>query len=336
MNTSKSMRLLPLAAAILISACNNGGAPDTTPKTGVDGTYLFVSSPELYYGARSVGSSSEAVLELQNRGGDRYPLESIRVSGNNPDAFVSPILGDIVLEPAQALRIPIAFEPLSEGRKTATFEIDYKTIQLVDESVNQQEQAYYEASDLAEDGQYRASAERYNDYIDSDPVTINKRRAAIRIPVVQEADVYGDGRDSNLYMDALASRDRSDPEDALHALDTLLLLESDSFLADDAQYLKGYIALMDLNNPQLALREFQILTDSHPDSTYYDTAQYGAALSQQQLGNDKLAYVLLQELKSRHTGVSALGVDLPKDDLVSRLWFARASEALENLESASA
>jgi len=72
MNTSKSMRLLPLAAAILISACNNGG-----------------------------------VLELQNRGGDRYPLESIRVSGNNPDAFVSPILGDIVLEPAQALGWPI-------------------------------------------------------------------------------------------------------------------------------------------------------------------------------------------------------------------------------------
>ncbi len=325
-----SMRLAPLAVAVLISACSDSGTSDSASK-GVGGSYLFVSIPEIYYGARSVGSSSEEVLEIQNRAADRYSLESIRMVGDNPDSFVAPILDDVLLEPAQALRIPIAFEPLSEGRKTASFEVDFTTIQLVDESVNVQEQAYYEASDLAADGRYRASAERYEDYLKSDPVTVNKRRAAVRIPVVQEAELYGDGRDSTLYLDALAARERSDPEDALHALDTLIVLESDSYLADDAQYLKAYIALQDLNDPALALREFQTLTDTHPDSTYYDTAQYGAALAQQELGNDRLASVLLEDLKSRHTGISALGVDLPKDDLVSRLWFARASTALESL-----
>ena len=330
-------RIAPLAAALLIAACSGGGGGDnatkSAPKTGVNGTYLFLSAPDLYYSTINVGSVATETLEIQNRGGDRYPLESIRVTGTDADSFTTPIFGDIVLEPAQAVRIPISFEPLINGRKSATFEVDYSTIQLVDETVNEKEQTYYEAADLARQGNFRASAERFDDYLESDPeVAINKRRAAVRVPVIQEAQLYSEGRDASLYLDALAARDRSDPDDAILALETLIQLESDSYLADDAQYLKGYIALMDLNDSRMALREFKTLTDTYPDSTYYDTAQYGRAIAQERLGNDRVAYSLYQDLRERHVGVSALGVDLPKDDLVSRLWFDRASAAMNALE----
>lgn len=330
MNTTAMKRIGPLAAALFLAGCSGGGGTSTA-KTGVNGTYLYVSVADIYYGTRDVGSSSEETLEIQNRGADRYPLESIQVIGNDADAFVVPIYARIVLEPAQAVRVPVSFEPLSDGIKKATFEVAYTTEQLVDESVNVQEQTYYEAVDLGAANEYRASAARYQDYLDSDPVTVNRRRAAIRIPVVQEALTYGDGRDTTLYMDALAARDRSDPEDALQALDALLAFDSDSYLADDAQYLKAYIALMDLGNPGLALRELQKLIEEHPDSTYYDTAQYGTALAQQELGNDRLAYTIYEDIRSRHTGISALGVQLPKDDLVSRLWFQRASTAIDQM-----
>lgn len=330
-----------IAVLLLLSACGGGGggggggdtaAGESEARVGVNGTSLFVSAPDLYYSTVGIGDMTTQTLELQNRGGDRYPLEEIRVVGSDADAFRVPIYGDVVLEPAQAIRIPITFEPLSNGRKEAAFEVDFHTIRLVDESVNIQERTYYEAADLARDGEYRESAERFGDYLASKPVIdVNKRRAALRMPVVQEAEVYAEGRDATLYLDALAARDREDTEDALFVLDTLIQLEADSYLADDAQYLKGYIALMDMNDPRLALREFKLLVDTYPDSNYYDTAQYGRALAQQQLGNDLLAYELLEDLKTRHTGLSALGVDLPKDDLVSRLWFDRANTAMESL-----
>lgn len=336
MHRRRTILIASLGAGALLAACGGGGSGGggAGSKVGVNGTYLFVSVPNYYFGTRDVGTVSTETIEIQNRGGDAYPLKSIAIRGKDADEFSLPFYDEIVLQPAQAIRVPLSFEPLDGGRKFASLDIDYDTIQLVDESVNLQEQAYYEASDLAKDGQFRAARRSYGAYLESDPVTVNRRRAAIRVPVVKEAEFYGEGVDSQLYVEALDARDRGTPEEAIIALDSLLLTHSDGFLGDDARYLKAYIALMDLDDPTTALREFQELARAYPDTTYRDTALYGEAIAQERLGNDRLALSIYEDLLARHTGIDALGIQLPKDDLVSRLWFERASRAIEALAAA--
>jgi hypothetical protein len=77
----------------------------------------------------------------------------------------------------------------------------------------------------------------------------------------------------------------------------------------------------------------QQLRKEYPDSTYYDTALYSEAMAEQAIGNDAVAREILLDLKYRHTGIEALGIALPKDNLVSRLWFERATDALESFKA---
>jgi len=308
----------------------NKPAEDDVPPAG---PYLNVSPPEFYYSTLAVGTDATQEIEIQNRGANRYPLDAVVLRGDDADDFRIPVYGEVILEPAQAIRVPVTFAPLDEGRKLASLEIDYRTIVQAAPAASRLEQTYYEASDLAQRGRLNESRAGYEAYLDGEPATINRRRAAIRVPIVQEAQNYGEGDDSRLYLQALEERDKDNPTVALLALDALMLDDPDSFLADDAQYLKGYVALMDLDDPALALREFRILLETWPDSTYYDTALYGEAIAQERLGNDALAADLYRQLRERHTGVAALGVRLPKDDLVARLWFGRASAALDALNA---
>jgi len=336
-----SVRLAGAAGLALLAGCSGGGggggggttaAKPGTPTVPAEGSYLHVGPADFYYGTQPVGGSRTQQIEIQNRGADRYPLEALVLTGTDADDFTMPFYDEVTLEPAQAIRVPVTFAPLDDGRKLASLDIEYRTIVQADPEASQREQAYYEASDLARRGELATSRARYEDYLEAEPATVNKQRAAMRVPIVQEAENYGDGDDSRLYLEALESRDKDNPTMALIALDALMLHDQDSFLADDAQYLKGYIALMDLDDPQLALREFRTLEERYPDSTYYDTALYGEAIAQERLGNDLLAIDLYRRLLDRHTGVEALGVRLPKDDLLARLWFGRADAALKALQ----
>lgn len=319
--------------ALTLGACSGGGGskPSVPKSANADGHYLFVSVPDYYFGTQPVGGTRTEELEIQNRGADRYPLEAVIIRGDDADDFRLPIYDEIVLEPSQAIRVPITFAPLDDGRKMARMDVDYEVITVAGDDASALEASYYQANDLALDGELAASGQLYQDYLDSEPVTANRQRAATRVPIVQEAEQYGDGEDSKRYLEALEARDKDNPALALLSLDALMLTDPDSYLADDAQYLKGYIALMDLDDPATALREFQTLIERFPDSTYYDTALYGEAIAQERLGNDRVAAELYTQLRKRHTGVEALGVRLPKDDLVSRLWFGRADAALEAL-----
>ena len=333
-----------LAAALALAGCGGGGGggggggdsprDDEPPESGVNGTHLYLSMPRVYFSTRDVGTDRTEQLEIQNRGADAYPLESIAVAGPDMDDFRVPFYGEVVLQPAQALRVPVTFAPIAEGRKYADLEIDYDTVTLATPEENAREAAYYTARDRARDGEYTAARRTWGEYLDSDPVTPNVRRAAVRMPVAKEAEDYGRGRDATLYLEALDARDRDAPEDALDALGALLDEHADGYLADDALYLRGYVQLMDLDAPEAALRELGALAERHPDSTYRDTALYAEAIAQERLGNDRLAVELYERLRERHTGIDALGVRLPKDELASRLWFARATQALETLGAA--
>lgn len=320
--------------ALILQACGGGGGGTATKEPGVNGTYLYVSTPDFYFGTNDVGTSATQKIQIANRGADIYPLKSITIAGDDAEEFTTDVFNDVVLNPAEAITVGITFQPITDGRKFANFVVDYETIQQVAEAVNINEQIYYDGVDLENNGDYSAAKAAYSDYIDGNPVTVNKRKAVIKLPVITESEIYGDGDDFDMYLSALDLREAGDLEGASMQLDVVHTLYPDSYLADDALYLQGYIQLMDEKDYTEALRTMQRLRKEYPDSTYYDTALYSEAIAQQEIGNDAVAREILLDLRYRHTGIDTLGITMAKDNLVSRLWFDRASAALDNMGSA--
>ncbi|MFK7992676.1 MAG: tetratricopeptide repeat protein [Granulosicoccus sp.] len=337
--------------AIMLSACSGGGSSPQITTKGVNGTYLYVTHQEqplgensdqvLYYGTQNVGTSATLAVRIANRGADIYPLKKVSVVGEHADQFTVEVLDEIILNPAEAVNVDVAFRPTTEieveangtnpSLNDAVLTVDYDVIQMVDESVNINEQSYYKASDLEAAGDFRAARNTYSTYLQNDPVTTNKRRAAIRLPIIDEAQIYDGQEDLGLYLDAMSQRDKQDYVAAVRTLDRFIAAYPDSYLADDAYYLKGYIQLIDLNDPANALRSMQTLRKVHPDTTYFETSIYSEAIAQIELGNQMVAKKILLELKKRHTGIDTLGIQLPKDNLLSRMWFERATQMLESV-----
>lgn len=328
-------------AAILSSACAGGGgggggssSANVPVGPGPNGSYLFVSAPDFYFGTRDVGTVATQQIELTNRGADIYPINSLIITGDNAEEFSTDLRTPLTLNPAERVRVNVSFAPIDEGRKFADLDIDFDTITMVDAETNANEASFYRARDLEDQGDYQESKETYANYIDNRPVVdVNKQRAAIKLPVIREAERYGADGDFELYLDAMNARDAGDLDSAVQTLDTLILLHADSYLADDALYLKAYIDLMDRGDHSAALRSLQALRTDYPDTTYYDTSLYAEALAQQGLGNDVLARSIYLDLRERHTGIDSFGITLPKDNVLSRLWFNRASNGLDSLDA---
>ncbi|MFK7857746.1 MAG: hypothetical protein AB8B64_02925 [Granulosicoccus sp.] len=330
-------------SAIFIGACSGGGSTPEVSSKGINGTYLTVThrdqalgestGEKLYYSDQRVGTSSSLAVRIANQGADIYPLKNISIIGENADQFTVDVLGEIVLNPAEVVTVNVVFRPTTEGNNAAEFIIDYDTIQMVDESVNVNEQAFYRANDLESAGDFRSARKAYSSYLQNDPVTINKRRAAIRLPIIDEAQVYDGREDLGLYLEAMAQRDEQDYVAAIRTLDEFSTLHPDSYLADDVYYLKGYIQLIDQKDPKSALRSMQILREMFPDTSYYETSLYSEAIAQIEIGNLMVANNILLELKRRHTGIDTLGIQLPKDNLVSRMWFERAVQMMDTIQT---
>lgn len=324
---------ISVLTALLVSACGGGDGGGSEPRgPGPNGSYLFVESPTFYFGTTDVGTQRTQTVEVVNRGGDIYPINSLTVSGDNREEFVSDFYGPITLNPSEAVRLNITFQPVTDGRKFADIDIDFDTISQVSDAESQKEKTFYEAKELEDDQKYRQSSQKYSDYIQTGPVVdVNKRRAAIKLPVIKESEVYGDGNDFKGYLRAMNARDAGNFSDAHSHIDQLLITSSSSYVADDALYLKGYIQLIDEKNYASAQKTMQNLRRTYPDSTYYDTALYSEALALQALGKEDLAIEILLDLRYKHTGVEAFGFALSKDNVLSRVWFDRATDALESL-----
>ena len=182
------------------------------------------------------------------------------------------------------------------------------------------------------------AAFEYRRYLAGGNNTENRSRAIIKATFLEEADVYGTGSDFFIYRDALNQRDEGDINGAIESLQVLIDDFPDSYLADDSQYMIGYINLVDLNNYEAAFSELQTLVDTQPDSSYIDTAIYSQGLAQAELGNVSNAEEIFTSLKDRHTGVSfdLFEMSYPKDNYVSRLWYEKAEEKIEELETETA
>lgn len=331
MNSISKFKLTSILSALLLIQACSGGSSSSTPTPGVGGSYLHVSVPDFYFGTREVGTVSSQLIEIANRGADVYPIKSVQVTGDHSDEFTTDFYNEIVLQPAEAINLKINFEPLTDGRKAAALDIDFDTIVQATKAQNQHEQTYYQAKELEKSGDYRQSLAAYDDYIQGEPATKNKFKAAIKAPVLKEASVYGSGDDFDMYLTAMNARDAGYLDQAVAELESLEILHSDSYLADDAAYLRGYIDLIDRQNYYAAEKSMKQLRQKYPDSNYYDTALYSEGVAHQEMGNRQLARNIFEDLKYRHTGADVLGITLAKDNLVSRMWFNRAEKALAAL-----
>jgi len=317
--------------AALLTACSGGGDGDIIEDLPeIEG--LKVSLTDFRYGVQDVGSVTPQKFTVSNVGVDTYPINSISIGGENPEDFVSEIPQGITLEPGDKIEIDIAFSPLGNGQRTASLDLDYDTIAGV--GSNRVESLYYSAREFEQAGDYVTASEKYRNYLNSGASTGNRARAMIKLPLLEEADVYGSGSDFGLYKSALDKRDEGDTLAAMQLIDALLRQHGDSYLVDDAKYMRAYIQMSDNGDYQLAYDNLQRLMDEHPDSSYIDTALYSQGLAQHELGNLAKAEEIFLALKDRHTGVrlGLFELQWPKDNYVSRLWFDKSEEQLEELE----
>ena len=322
---------LCVLTALLIAGCE---AEEESAKRDSDGDVigLEMSLSDYRFGVQDVGTETPQVIELKNVGVDTYPINSVSIGGEFPDDFKVTVQEGLTLEPGDKVTLDVAFVPVGEGQRTASLDIDYSVIEGT--GSNLIEAQYYQARDLEEAGDNVAAAQEYRDYLNSGSTTDNKARAMIKLSLLEEADVYGVGKDFNLYKSALNLRDDGDVDGSINALNQLVNEYSDSYLIDDAQYMLGYIKMVDQSNYEESIALMQNVVDQHPDSSYYDTALYSQGLAEYELGNLEKSEEIFTSLRERHTGVQ---VDLfemrwPKDNYVSRIWFDKADEQLASIE----
>ena len=319
--------------AALLNACAGGEGDTGVVKDLPEIEGLRVSLTDYRFGVQDVGSHTQQRFTLSNVGVDTYPINNIAITGDNAADFVSEIPEGITLEPGDVLEIDVAFSPLGAGQRTASLDLEYDTI--VGVGSNRVESLYYSARAYEEAGDYETATSQYREYLNSGASTGNRARALIKLPLLEEADVYGTGSDFGLYKGALDKRDEGDTQAALQLIEALVRQHGGSYLEDDAKYMRAYIQMVDHSDYQLAYENFQRLIDEHPNSSYVDTALYSQGIAQHELGNVEKAEEIFLSLKDRHTGVNLGLFELqwPKDNYVSRLWFDKSEEQLEELQA---
>jgi len=185
----------------------------------------------------------------------------------------------------------------------------------------QQAKAFEAAAD------YANAAETYRKYLlQPAPKSAERRHARLKLPVLQEAAKHGSDPSLQLYLSAMDQRADGNIDQADETLKNLIENYAGWSLADDALYLRAYIALMDYYDYQRANELLQTLRNDYPQSRYVDTALFAEAISHEQLGDSAQAIAKMTELRDRHTGVSVAGMSWARDAYTSRLWFDRSNK----------
>jgi len=156
-----------------------------------------------------------------------------------------------------------------------------------------------------------------------------------RIAVLQEAKDAGNVLVH--YLSALDKRDAGDVSGALSSLDFLLLEYKNNALHDDALYLKAYVQIMDRYDFVAARRTLAQLEQTHPESSYQDSASYLSAIALEQMGQTADAKDELVSLRNRHTAITLpFGHSWPAGNVLSRYWYDRADRRLDIIDRRTA
>lgn len=333
MSDMKTLRLAMFFCAVATSvACSSDSDElELFPVDG-SGSGLQISQPEYRFGTSEVGDATTETFVIANRGADSYPLNSLTVAGRDALEFI--VSDDsLVLEPGDSYQFDVLFRPQSAGQKLATLELDYDVIVSATAASVATEAVYYQAKALEQSGDLVAAAGEYRRYVNGVSTDANKGRAMARLPLLDEADVYGTDQGFDPYRMALEERDHGRFALAIELLETVVQVYPDGYLADDAQYMIGYIQINDLGDYQNGLQSFEKLLQQQPQTSYADTALYSQAIAHDGLGDKRAAREVLESLIKRHAAISIgeNSLNWPKDNIVSRMWFERSSALLQAL-----
>lgn len=212
---------------------------------------------------------------------------------------------------------------LTASNSSASAQVDA----LLQDAILQKAKGFEAAAD------YQNAFVTYREYLlNPAPKSAARRHARLKLPVLQEAVKYGASPELSDYLAAMDLRAEGKVEAADAKLKELLDLYPGGQLADDALYLRAYIALMDYYEYQRASEILQTLRTQYPESRYVDTTLFAEAIAQEQLGNSDAAIAKMRELRDRHTGLSVAGISWARDEYLSRLWFERSTSRIEYLE----
>ena len=316
--------LLVLATAAMVGC--EGEEIDDADVSGLE-----ISLADYRYGTQQVGSRTPQVFEISNVGVDTYPINSISVGGEHAADFELMDFPETTLEPGDQMEILVSFSPVGAGPRTGSLDLDFDVISGF--GSNTVEAIYYSARTAEDSGDTVGAAFEYRRYLAGGNTTDNRSRAIIKATLFEEADVYGTGSDFSIYREAINQRDSGNIEGAIESFQVLLEDFPDSYLADDSQYMIAYINLVDLNDYEAAFNGMQTLLDSQPDSSYVDTALYSQGIALSELGNSDEAEEIFISLKDRHTGIrlDLFELSFPKDNYVSRLWYEKADEQIDEI-----
>ncbi len=182
-------------------------------------------------------------------------------------------------------------------------------------------------------GEFNKALTLYRDYLRSRTGNVLMQVARLKAAVIGRSAGKAEAEELSLYLAALDARFHGQFELAQDNSGALLERFPNGPLADNALYLNAHIGLSDLSALTTAITKYDQLMQLFPDSPYINNAYYGKALAYERAGNLAEAEVTYAELKSLHTAFSALGFEIGKSSLVSRLWYTKARRALERIET---
>lgn len=196
---------------------------------------------------------------------------------------------------------------------------------------------YQQARSLETERHFPAAANAYRQYLKGRTSDMEKTHAMIKAVVLEEGNRQGIDENFELFLESVNQRENGDWAGALQSLDRIIEDSSDSYLTDDALYLRGYILLVDQQDNRAADAQMAELIEQYPSSSYYNTALYSRGIAQKKIGNKTRAAHFFRELQKQHSGLTIEIFDLrwPQDNYISRLWFTRTHEQLVILETDS-
>lgn len=181
-------------------------------------------------------------------------------------------------------------------------------------------------------GKFEPALSAYRDILKERPATVLSQAAGLKMAITVRARKKKADQDLRGYLAALDARFDGQFETAREKALRVVKEFPQSTLRDDAEYFAAYVALADLNDLPVAIEGFEAFIKSQPKSAYVNHAWYGLGSALDRSGRTKDAERTFDALKKLHTSFSALGIEIARNSVVSKLWYAKSQRALERLK----